>query len=902
MTAVCTTCPYCGVGCGVVVSDCADDADARVNVAGDKAHPANFGRLCSKGSALAETLDLDGRLLHPLVGGERVSWDRALDLVARKFADVIAVHGPKAVAFYASGQLLTEDYYVANKLMKGFIGSANIDTNSRLCMASAVAGYKRALGADFVPNSYADIEQAELLVITGSNMAWCHPVLFQRARQAKLERPDLAVVVIDPRRTATCDIADLHLPIRPGTDVVLFNGLLCHVHREKVIDWRFVGARTEGFTTALRVAEETAPSAARVASICGVAEADIVRFYRLFARSRKAVTLFSQGVNQSTSGTDKVNSIINAHLATGRIGKPGTGPFSLTGQPNAMGGREVGGLANQLAAHMDFEPVDVDRVARFWGSRTVATQPGLKAVELFDAIGRGEVKAVWIMSTNPVVSMPDADAVKLALERCECVVVSDCMRETDTTACGDILLPAATWGEKSGTVTNSERRISRQRAFMPAPGEARPDWWIVSQVAKRLGYGKAFAYRTPAEIFREHASLSAFENDGTRDFDIGALATLSEEEYDGLEPVCWPAPAGTSGAAGVGGRETSRFYTRSGKAQFVATRPRPPARSVDERFPYLLVTGRVRDQWHTMTRTGKSPRLSQTKVEPFVEVHPADALAIGLVAGGIAKLTSDRGSMQARVDVSDGVRRGEVFVPMHWSAQFARLGRVGSLIDAAVDPQSGQPELKATPVRVERIDPAWTGFALSRTPLAHMDEASYSVCSRGGGYWRYELAGDAAPGGWAERARQLLGDGGEWIEYADTAAGRYRAARLTDDRLDACLFVTPAQGLPDRGWLGSLFAEEALGDAERLSLLAARPADASAIAGPLICSCFAVGRETLIDAIRSQRMTSAAEIGRVLKAGTNCGSCIPELNGLIDEARDALDEAQDALGKAAGAA
>src|SRR5262245_46698873 len=517
-----TTCPYCGVGCGVLARAAADGS---VSVRGDPDHPANFGRLCSKGAALGETVDLEGRLLVPQIGDRRVGWDAALDLVADEFATAIAEHGPDSVAFYVSGQLLTEDYYVANKLMKGFIGSANIDTNSRLCMASAVAGYKRAFGADAVPNDYTDLEQAELIVLVGSNLAWCHPVLFQRLSAAKAASSKLKVVLIDPRRTQTVDIADLHLQLRPGTDVVLFNGLLNYLRREDALDLEFLDAHTEGFGAALRCAKESAASIPAVAAACGLADDDVLELYRWFARTPKTVTAFSQGVNQSTSGTDKVNAIVNVHLATGRIGKPGMGPFSLTGQPNAMGGREVGGLANQLAAHMDFSPQNVDRVARFWGSPRVAARPGLKAVDLFDAVERGTVKAVWIMSTNPVVSMPDAERVRRALQRCELVVVSDCVRDTDTTRCAHVLLPAAAWGEKSGTVTNSERRISRQRSFLSPPSEAQPDWWIVAQVAKRMGFGTAFDYDGPAAIFREHARLTAFEN-GERALDLGAVASL----------------------------------------------------------------------------------------------------------------------------------------------------------------------------------------------------------------------------------------------------------------------------------------------------------------------------------------------------------------------------------------
>jgi len=905
MSAIRTTCPYCGVGCGLAVTHRAGD----VEIAGDGSHPANRGRLCSKAAALGETLDLEGRLLEPLIDGRSAGWDEALTLVADRFGDAVARHGPDSVAFYVSGQLLTEDYYVANKLMKGYLGSGNIDTNSRLCMASAVAGYKRAFGADLVPNRYEDIEQADLLVIVGSNMAWCHPVLFQRARQAKTERPALKVVVIDPRRTATCDIADLHLQLAPGTDVMLFAGLLDYLRREDAIDWEFIDAHTERFGQAARVARDSAPSIPEVARACRLAEADVAAFYRLFARTARTVTLFSQGVNQSTSGTDKVNSIINVHLATGRIGRPGTGPFSLTGQPNAMGGREVGGLANQLAAHMDFTPEDCDRVQRFWKSPRIATRPGRKAVELFEAVHAGSIKALWIMSTNPVVSMPDADRVKAALEACDFVVVSDCIRSTDTTALADVLLPAAAWGEKSGTVTNSERRISRQRAFLRAPGVSRPDWWIVCEVAKRMGFARAFGFDGPAAIFREHAALTAFENGGTRDLDIGGLAHLRDSEYENLSPVRWPVPravgrgvrgAARGAAAGVAtrirGRTTAaellanarfpepladgRFFTPSGKARFVATAPAPPAASVGGGYPFLMLTGRVRDQWHTMTRTGKSPRLSQARPEPYVEINTHDAIAAGLANGSLATIKSAQGTMRARAEWSDDVARGEVFVPMHWTAELATSGRVGALIAAAVDPHSGQPELKATPVAIEPLKPAWHGFVLSREAIV-ADELCYAVRARGAGYWRYEIAGEARPASWPAFAREHLGDDGEWVEYADTRTDGYRGARLVDGRLAACLFVSPTTRLPDRGWLGRLFGTDGLDATERTSLLAGRPADGTAASGPVVCACHGVGRDALVRAIAAGEASSVTAIGRLLKAGTNCGSCVPELNGLI---------------------
>jgi assimilatory nitrate reductase catalytic subunit len=877
MSAVATTCPYCGVGCGLTAAAAADGDFA---IRGDPTHPANLGRICSKGAALGETIGLEGRLLHPEIRGARATWDEALATVARGFADAIAAHGPDAVAFYVSGQLLTEDYYVANKLMKGFIGSANIDTNSRLCMASAVAGYKRAFGADTVPNDYTDLEQAELVVLVGSNLAWCHPVLFQRLSAAKAANPKLKVVLVDPRRTPTAEIADLVLQLRPGSDVTLFNGLLDHLRREDALDLEFLDAHTEGFGAALRVAKESAGSIPAVASACGLAEDDVLELYRWFARTPRTVTAFSQGVNQSTSGTDKVNAIVNVHLATGRIGKPGTGPFSLTGQPNAMGGREVGGLANQLAAHMDFAPAHVERVGRFWSAARMATKPGLKAVELFDAVERGAIKALWIMATNPVVSMPDAERVRRALAKAPFVVVSDCVRDTDTTRCAHVLLPAATWGEKSGTVTNSERRVSRQRAFLPVPGEARPDWWIVTEVAQRMGFGGAFAYDSPAALFREHARLSAFENDGRRDFDLGGVAALTDAEYDALEPFQWPHAARASPQRPFA---DGKFYTPSGKAQLIPTPPRPLANAPSRDYPLVLNTGRIRDQWHTMTRTGKSARLGGHHAEPFVELSPVDAARFGLALGDLAEVESASARIVVRVAITVAVAPGEVFVPMHWGSVFASDARVGALVAAAVDPVSGQPELKAAPVRVRRYEPKWYGFALSRAPL-ELPPHSYRAVSRGLGYWRYELAGEELPASWPEWADRLLGSRAARIEFSDPAGGRYRGANVADERLQSCVFVATAKVLPSRTWLATLFTPGRLADADRLAILAGRAPKGGVETGPILCSCFAVGRSTLLRAIRGDKLVSVEAIGKALKAGTNCGSCIPELKGLIAQA------------------
>jgi len=888
-----TTCPYCGVGCGVLARRVNDttgmgktsDSGEITTIAGDPAHPANFGALCSKGSALGDTVGLEGRLLYPQVRDQRVGWDEALTHVARGFSEVIERHGPDAVAFYVSGQLLTEDYYVANKLMKGFIGSANIDTNSRLCMASAVAGHLRAFGGDLVPGCYEDLTQADLIVLTGSNTAWCHPVLFRRMVQEKERRPELKLVVIDPRRTATAEIADMHLPVRSGTDVLLFNGLLTSLRRRGMTDAGFVADHTSGATEALDVAEASAPDVHTVARACGIEPARIEEFYRLFAATERVVTAFSQGVNQSSAGTDKVNSIINCHLLTGRIGRPGMGPFSLTGQPNAMGGREVGGMANMLAAHMDLDnAVHRTRVQEFWRSPHIASRPGLKAVELFEAVHEGRIKALWIMATNPVVSLPDADRVRTALQRCDFVAVSDCVARTDTTALAHVLLPAAAWGEKDGTVTNSERRISRQRAFAPTAGEARPDWWSLAQVAQRMGFQEGFNYNSPAEIFDEHARLSATDNNGTRIFDLGGLAGLSPEEYENLEPIQWPVPR--RGHPGTRRLFKDGYFQHSdGRARLVPTSPSGPAAAADEQFPFILNTGRIRDQWHTMTRTSQSPRLTEHMPEPFVDLHAQDALLLAVRDGELARVTTARGSMIARVRTSGEVARGCVFAPIHWSAQNASQARAGALVSAVVDPISGEPEFKHTPARVEPFPVEWYGFVLTRRPL-DVSDITWWTTVRGRGFERYELAGRALPHDWPVWMRERLGAtsaDADYLDYQDAAAGIYRAAYLVDDRLHACLYISRRPDLPDRGWLAGLFERDRLGASERTGVLAGRPPGVRSDAGPLVCSCWAVGRNTLRRVIAEHGLTDTRQVGARLRAGTGCGSCLSEIKVLLAE-------------------
>ena len=866
--AVRTTCAYCGVGCGISAMP---TGPRSVAIKGDEAHPANAGRLCSKGTHLGETVGLVGRLLHPMIGNKRASWDKALDLVARRFRDTVERHGPDSVAFYVSGQLLTEDYYVANKLMKGFIGSANIDTNSRLCMSSAVAGHNRAFGEDVVPASYDDLDEADLIVLIGSNAAWCHPIVYQRIQAARAAR-GAKLVVIDPRRTETCEGADLHLPVRPGADVALMNGLLAWMDAQGLTDADFLAdhvAAPDNFWDHIRAGHDLWTTA----ETCDLPPASLRQFFELFAATPRTVTLFSQGVNQSIRGTDQVNAIINLHLATGRIGKPGAAPFSITGQPNAMGGREVGGLASTLAAHMDFAPENVARVGRFWAASNMATRPGLKAVDLFRAIGEGRIKALWIMATNPAVSLPDAGRVREALASIPFLVVSDIMADTDSNAHAHVRLPAAGWGEKDGTVTNSDRTISRQRPFLPLPGEAMPDWWIVKEVARRMGWRNAFAYERPADIWREHARLTAYQNDGARLLNLHDHATIGNDAYEAMEPLRW------GGAPFADGR----FPTPDGKARLVLTKQmdlQPPLKH----WPLTLNTGRYRDQWHSMTRTGQSPKLARHRQEPLVEVHPDDARALGLAEGDLARLATPQGDSLFRVALSEGQRPGEIFTPIHWTDQVSTGGRTGLLPRPLVDPHSGQPGFKSTPARLAKATAEWKGFFILRgtEPVTLPCLWATRITVPGGAL--YEIAGNGDPA----RLDACLPKG-DRVEAVDPARGARRVAILRDGRLVAVLFVTRTGLLPSRDWLiGQLEAEGVTA-----AVLAARGPGAQPDKGATICVCFDIGLNQIVAAIRDQSLIDVPAIGKAIGAGANCGSCRPALANILNQTmQEALHAAE----------
>nr|WP_198531157.1 nitrate reductase [Thauera phenolivorans] len=893
------TCPYCGVGCGVLIGH---DGARITGVRGDPEHPANFGRLCTKGSTLHLSAGPDTRLLHPeyrSARGEarrRVGWEQAIEIAARRFAAVIAEHGPDAVAFYVSGQLLTEDYYVFNKAMKGLIGSNNIDTNSRLCMSSAVAAYKQTLGADAPPCAYEDFDHADVILIAGANPAYAHPVAFGRIEAARARRPQMKLIVVDPRRTDSAAAADLHLAILPGTDIWLFNAMLHVMVEEGLVDEAWVAAHTEGFE-ALRAHVRTV-SPGRAAEVCGVAAEDIVTAARWWGRAPAALSLWCQGLNQSVQGTHNGTALIALSLATGRIGRPGCGPFSLTGQPNAMGGREVGGLANLLSAHRDLaNPAHRAEVARLWGVDSVPAEPGLTAVELFRAAREGRVKAIWIACTNPAQSMPDQALVREALAACDFVVLQEAFRSTDTAPFADLMLPAATWGEKDGTVTNSERRISRVRPAVPAPGEARPDWRIACDFARalapRIGKPQAarmFDYAGPQAIFAEHAASTI-----GRDLDIGGL------DYGLLEaagPQQWPFPAGAAladAAARARLFADGRFPTPSGRARFVVPAVAPGAAEVDARHPLHLTSGRLRDQWHGMSRSGKVARLHGHAGEPRIELHAGDLAAHGLADGELVRVTSRRGELVLPVAASADLRRGQAFVAMHWGRRVLNSAGVNLLFADDFDPFSKQPGLKHAAVRIERVALPWRMLLVraERPGRSAAEEAeALSPWLERFAYASLSLAGrdtpavvmrvahdEPIPGDWLIALDALLGlDGDTVLRYEDPHRGVGKRMLIEDDRLVGLRLAGETAAAQ---WLIDAVVGQREALALRRWLLAplAKPPLSAPAKGRVVCSCLGVGEADIAAGIAGGDRLEALQ-GR-LGCGTACGSCVPEIRRMI---------------------
>jgi len=895
--------------------------DQITGVRGDPEHPANFGRLCTKGSTLhltaSQAITLQTRLLRPLRRAQRgdvpqaIDWDSALDQAADTFAAIVREHGPDAVGFYISGQLLTEDYYVFNKLAKGLIGTNNLDTNSRLCMSSAVAGYKATLGADAPPACYEDLDHAQTIFIAGSNTAYAHPILFRRLEDARRANPAMKLVVADPRRTETAEMADLHLALLPGTDVALFNGMLHVMLWEGWADHAYIAAHTSGFEALRDAIRNCTPK--ETARITGLAEDHILQAARWFAQSKATLSLYCQGLNQSTSGTDKNTALINLHLATGHIGKPGAGPFSLTGQPNAMGGREVGGLAHLLSAHRDLaNPEHRAEVAALWGVPDVPAAPGKTAVEMFESAERGEIKALWIACTNPAQSLPDQAMVRRALRACEYVVVQEAFSTTATCAYADLLLPATTWGEKDGTVTNSERRISRVRAAVPAPGEARDDWAIAVEFARRLevrlpermnGHLTFFPYATPESIWNEHR-----ESTRGRDLDITGLS------YARLnEPQQWPCREGdTRGQARL--YEDGVFPTTDGRARFAAVRYRPVAEPRDARYPFSLTTGRLRDHWHGMSRTGTLGRLFGHIAEPSIELHPQELARLRLQPGDLVHVTSRRGSIVLPAQASDSVAPAQAFIAMHWGEEYvsgltgtgAAATGVNALTVPAFCPSSKQPELKHAAVKVLKAELPWRLLALAWLPEGQalrvrealrplMGAFAYAACVPFGrepasqvGLLFRAAAYEAAPETVLERIEAVLGLGGrDTLRYADRKRGQRRVMRLVrdgaDTRLTGCVLAGDTSA---EAWIKTLLQDGlAAQDYGRLLLApGARAPRAIASRGRQVCTCFDVSEPQIAQALsrcsggEEQRL---AQLQQTLRCGTNCGSCVPELRKLV---------------------
>ena len=926
-----TTCCYCGVGCGVLATT---DGERIHAVRGDPDHPANHGKLCSKGSTLHLTMGLSGRAQYPMQRRnrgealERAQWGNTLDGLAARFAATIEQHGPDSVAFYISGQLLTEDYYVFNKLAKGLIGTNNIDTNSRLCMSSAVTGYKQTLGADAPPACYDDIDDAGCLFIAGSNTAWAHPVLFRRIEAARAARPDMKLIVVDPRRTATAEAADLFLQILPGTDVALFNGMLHLMLWEGLVDHTYIAAHTEGFAELKNALRDYTP--ASVAECCGISVVDLAQAAKWFATGASegapTLSLYCQGLNQSSSGTAKNAALINLHLATGQIGKRGAGPFSLTGQPNAMGGREVGGMANLLPGHREVANAGHRaEVARLWGVDALPAAPGKTAVEMFDALLRGRIKLIWIACTNPAQSMPDQRLVREALARAELVVLQETCSNTETAAYADVLLPAAGWAEKEGTVTNSERRITRLHRAVTAPGEARADWQIVVDFAERLearlapGRPTLFPYQTPEQIFDEHRTTTK-----GRDLDISGL---SYGLLDAAGPQQWPFPAGANeGRARL--YEDGIFPTADGRARFVVTQHRGVAEPADARYPFRLNTGRLRDQWHAMSRTGTVAQLFGHVPEPAIGLHPSDLARRGLASGDLVEVASRRGKIVVAAMAADDVRPGQAFLPMHWGSRFLG-GRgnagVNALTLPAFDPHSKQPELKHAAVKITSANLSWrlvafafadatgavghAGAAAATGAVGHAGTAAATQAPDAvtlidtlaplGAQFAFALTvpfGRERPGvllrladnqapdaATLARIDALLGlDAGAVMRYDDPRRGIGRRVAVVDGKITAVRLSGAAPDLAAESWLKAWLeqGEPTVGLGRMVLSPSSAPPAHYVPRGTIVCNCCNVAASEIDGSLMQLCGTDAARLAGLqskLRCGTECGSCLPEL-------------------------
>ena len=928
-----TTCCYCGVGCGMLVDTEIDGDIFRIKeVKGDPEHPANYGKLCTKGATLALTAQAhiyqQARVHSPELRRKKsvlrhqTDWETASDYVAQRFAQIINEFGPDAVGFYVSGQILTEDYYVFNKLAKGLIGTNNIDTNSRLCMSSAVAGYKRSLGADAPPCNYDDIDHAEVIFITGSNTAYAHPILFRRIEAAKEANPTLKIIVVDPRKTDTALSADLFLQILPGTDISLFHGMLHLMLWEGWINQNYIDQYTEGFTDLKSLVKDYPPKT--VAEICGISEQKLFEATKLFATSKGTLSLYCQGLNQSSSGTAKNSALINLHLATGQIGKPGAGPFSLTGQPNAMGGREVGGLANQLSAHRDLSNATHRKeVADFWRVTDVPQTPGLTAVPMFQALKSGTLKAIWIVCTNPAQSLPDQTLVHAALEHANFVVLQEAYSNTATARYADVLLPATTWAEKEGSVTNSERRISRVRAALPAFAQSRHDWEIAIDVAQRLeeklsrarrtSEASMFSFQGPREIWLEHRALTK-----GRDLDISGL---SYEILETQGPQQWPYPEGaTQGKARLYGDGV--FPTPSGKAKFLAEHYRATAEQTSSRYPFALTTGRLRDQWHGMSRTGTIAQLFAHAPRPCIEMSAIDLKRLNLSEGELVYVTSARGVQVLPVESSSAVMPSQAFIAMHWGSEFlsGHAGKstsqgVNGLTIAALDPVSEQPELKFTAVRITKAELprhlqafAWFdqhhALSLQIKLRTLFDQVAYASCVLFGrddskqrtGIHLHLAAIEKFDPALITEVMQLFDFTGQKknesaLTYEDSRQGVRRHIKIehttTGRYLNKVLVCGGPKDIASVTWLLD-YLDQAT-EVSSLGRLLLAPTEKPPLAivpkGRTICNCLNISQASIVECLGQlaglNHKDKLHALQTKLACGTQCGSCLPEIKHML---------------------
>lgn len=898
-SAINSICCYCGTGCGVRIHT---RHNRVIGISGDPTHPSSHGKLCSKGLALADTVRSDAaRVLHAELRHTRglsnpVPLEQALDTTAQKLATIIEQHGPDAIGFYLSGQLLTEDYAVFNKIARGLIGTNNIDTNSRLCMSSAVVGYKKTLGADAPPACYEDLELADTVFIAGSNMAYAHPVLFRRLEAAKAARPDMRIIVADPRRTDTASIADLHLPILPGSDVALFHAMLNVLAWEGRIDQAYIDRHTQGWPALKARIHEYTPRAAQ--DVCGVPAADIIQAALWFGRPGPALSLYTMGLNQSSSGTAKNAALIHLHLATGQIGKPGAGPFSLTGQPNAMGGREAGGMATLLPGHRDpASPAHRAEVAALWGVDKLPETPGTPALEMFDAVLEGRIKALWIVATNPAQSLPDQPRVRAALQHAEVVIVQEAYAGTETVSYADIILPAATWPEKSGTVTNSERRISRVRAAIPPPGDARADWWLACAVAQRLAARIApqlahrYAYPDEAAVFAEHVHTTA-----GRDLDYSGLDYATLEAHG---PQQWPLPAGLAVDSLPSHRRlyaNGIFPTADGKARFLDVGHTPLAETVSAEYPLRLTTGRLRDQWHTMARTSLALSLTRHAEEPALALHPDDMARLALTERALARVRSRRGTLVIPVTADAGLRTGHAFLPMHWGSGFINGDGINALTNPARDPDSRQPELKHTAVAVTPARLPWAAVGWLRGNAAHLRLAL--------AHWlRAPTFGYAAVLPVATVQTDTPANPGMGAVRLHLAAANAPDAAMLQTLCTDLGLIHPEAAFddPGRGILRRVSLEAGIPRAYLLAgdVRAQAALDAWADGGPpptntlhlllgrtpttarsrVICTC-----KNVTEAAINQSTAQGCDLEALkdtLGCGTGCGSCLPEIRQII---------------------